>query len=122
MSSFCCVPEQYAFRPMWLKIPLLQRYLFGEVLRVFTFVLGCITVLLLFVGVFQQATERGLNPVEALKILPYVVPGLLPFTIPAALLLTVSAVYGRLSGDQELTAAKAAGIHPISLMWPALSL
>jgi lipopolysaccharide export system permease protein len=74
------------------------------------------------VGIFQQATASGLDPQQALSIIPYVVPSMLPFTIPAALLLTVSSVYGRLAGDQELIAAKAAGIHPVSLMWPALFL
>lgn len=107
---------------MLFKITLLQRYLFSEILRIFVAVLGALTILLLFVGVFQMATERGLGPDQALQVLPYVVPSLLPFTVPAALLLTVSMVYGRIAGDQELTAAKAAGIHPVSLMWPALFL
>lgn len=107
---------------MPLKIPVLQRYVLKEVLRTFTFVLTCITILLVFVGVFQQATERGLSPAQALKVLPFVVPHMLPFTIPAAMLLTVSLVYGRLTGDQEVIAAKSAGIHPITLMFPALFL
>ncbi len=101
-------------------VPLLQRYLFREIVRTFTFVLSCVTVLLVFVGIFQQATDSGLGAQQALTIIPYVVPSMLPFTIPAALLLTVSVVYGRLAGDQEMTAAKSAGIHPVSLMWPAL--
>ncbi|WP_437186130.1 LptF/LptG family permease [Planctomicrobium sp. SH668] len=104
------------------KLPILQRYLFGEVFRVFAFVLFCMTALLVFVGVFQQATQSGLDPGQALTIIPYVIPSMLPFTIPAALLLTVSVVYGRITGDQEVVAAKAAGIHPFSLMWPALVL
>jgi len=107
---------------MWLKIPLLQRYIFAEVFRVFAFVLFCITVLLVFVGIFQQATESGLGAGQALTIIPFIVPSMLPFTVPAALLLTVSVVYGRLTGDQEVIAAKAAGIHPLSLMWPSLTL
>jgi len=107
---------------MWLRLPLLQRYIFGEVFRVFTFVLFCITILLVFVGIFQQATESGLGAAQALTIIPFVIPSMLPFTIPAALLLTVSVVYGRLTGDQEVIAAKSAGIHPLSLMWPALVL
>ncbi|HWL10181.1 MAG TPA: LptF/LptG family permease [Planctomicrobium sp.] len=107
---------------MWSSIPLLQRYLLREIARTFAFVLTCITVLLVFVGIFQQATASGLDAIQALTIIPYVVPSMLPFTIPAALLLTVSVVYGRLAGDQEMTAAKAAGIHPFSLMLPALFL
>ena len=105
---------------MAVKIPLLQRYLFGEIVRVFIFVLSCITVLLVFVGVFQQATEKGLAPLQVLQILPFIIPSMLPFTIPAAMLLTVTVVYGRAAGDREVVAAKAAGVHPLSLMWPAL--
>lgn len=107
---------------MAFKIPLLQRYILMEVLRVFAFVLTCITILLVFVGVFQQATEKGLTPAHALQVIPFVVPHMLPFTIPAAMLLTVSLVYGRLAGDQEVIAAKSAGIHPVTLMFPALFL
>lgn len=104
---------------MRFPVPLLHRYVFGELLRVFAFVLACLTVLLVFVGVFQQASESGLGPMHLLDILPYIVPSMLPFTIPAALLLTVSLVYGRMAGDQEVTAAKAAGISVPSLLWPS---
>jgi len=98
---------------------LLQRYLLVELLRVFTFVLIVLTVLLVFVGVMREVTENGLGAFQVLQILPYVVPSLLPFTIPATLLLTVCVVYGRVSGDLEITAAKAAGINVLSLLWPS---
>ena len=103
-------------------IPLLQRYILYELLKVFTFLLSILTILLVFVGVFREATMSGLGPFQALRILPYVVPNLLPFTIPATLLLTVSVVYGRMSGDQEITVSKAAGINVLSLLWPAFLL
>ena len=70
---------------------------------------AAVSLLLVFVGVFREASERGLGPVQILQVLPYVAPSMLPFTIPATLLLTVTVVYGRLSGDNEITAAKAAG-------------
>lgn len=104
---------------MRAPVPLLQRYVLGELLRVFAFVLLCLTVLLVFVGIFQQASESGLGPMQLFRVLPYIIPSLLPFTIPAALLLTVCLVYGRLAGDQEVTAAKAAGISALTLMWPS---
>ncbi len=106
-------------RPLF---PLLHRYVLGELLRVFVLVLTVFTVLTVFVGVFQEATERGLGPVQVLKVLPYIIPSMLPFTLPATLLLTVSVVYGRIAGDQEITAAKAAGINVLSLMGPAFAL
>ncbi len=107
---------------MFSPIPLIQRYVFGELTRAFLFVLTAVTVLTIFAGVIQQALEKGLTIEHTLLILPYVVPSMLPFTIPAALLLTVCLVYGRMAGDHEVTAAKASGISVLSLLWPALIL
>ncbi len=101
---------------------LLQRYILGELLRVFTFVVSVLTVLLIFVGVFREVSENGLGPLQALDILPYIIPSLLPFTIPATMLLSVCVVYGRMAGDQEITAAKAAGISVLSLLAPSFGL
>ena len=107
---------------MFLSIPLIQRYVFGELTRTFASVLSAVTVLTVFVGIIQQAMEKGLSIEHTVLILPYVIPSMLPFTIPAALLMTVCLVYGRLSGDHEITAAKSAGISVMSLLWPALIL
>lgn len=101
---------------------LLQRYIFLELIKVFSFLLTVLTILLVFVGGFRQASENGLGPAQTLQILPYVVPTFMPFTIPATLLLTICVVYGRISGDQEVTAAKAAGINVLSLLAPAFLL
>tara|TARA_R110002111_G_scaffold7432_2_gene29627 strand:+ start:1946 stop:3124 length:1179 start_codon:yes stop_codon:yes gene_type:complete len=101
---------------------LLQRYILFELLRVFTLIIAVLTVLLVFVGAFQQATSQGLGVILVLKILPFIVPSMLPFTIPATLLLTVCVVYGRIAGDQEITAAKAAGINVLSLLYPSFIL
>jgi lipopolysaccharide export system permease protein len=101
---------------------LLQRYILYELFRVFALLLSVLTVLLVFVGVFREVSESGLGPFQALQILPYIVPSLMPFTIPATLLLAVCVVYGRIAGDQEVTAAKSAGVNVMSLIWPALFL
>ena len=101
---------------------LLQRYVLLELCRVFVLLLSILTVLLVFVGVVREVSESGLGPLQVLQILPFVVPSLLPFTIPATLLLSVCVVYGRISGDQEITAAKAAGINVLSLLWPSFVL
>src|ERR1700731_3130224 len=97
---------------------LLQKYILGELIRVFLLVVSVLTVLLVFIGAFTRASEDGLGPAEILQILPYLVPSLLPFTIPATMLLTVTLVYGRIAADHEVTAAKAAGISASSLLWP----
>src|SRR6187397_2363389 len=101
---------------------ILQRYVFWDLLRTFGLLVLGLTMLLVVVGVVQEAAKNGLGPEQILEILPYIVPSLLPFTIPATLLLTVCVVYGRMSGDQEVTAAKAAGISVWTLLVPSLIL
>lgn len=101
---------------------ILQRYILVDLIKVLLLVITIMTVMLVFVGVFREVTERGLGPLQVLQILPYVVPSLLPFTIPATLLLAVCVVYGRLAADYEITAAKAAGINVLSLLAPAFFL
>jgi lipopolysaccharide export system permease protein len=98
---------------------LLQKYVLGELIRVFLLVVSVLTILLVFLGAFTKASEGGLGPGEILQILPYLVPSLLPFTIPATMLLTVTLVYGRIAADHEVTAAKAAGISAFSLLMPS---
>ena len=100
----------------------LQRYILAELIRVFLLLVIALTVMLVFVGLLREASERGLGPVQILQIMPFVVPSMLPFTIPATLLLAVTVVYGRLAGDLEITAAKSAGINPLRLLTPAFGL
>lgn len=101
---------------------LLQRYILAELIRVFSLLVVVLTVMLVFAGVFREASERGLGLVQIVQIVPYVVPSMLPFTVPATLLLAVCVVYGRISGDLEVTAAKAAGISAMQLLAPAFLL
>jgi lipopolysaccharide export system permease protein len=101
---------------------ILHRQVFGELLRVFSAVVSGLTILLVFVGVVGEAAKSGLGPKQILDILPYIIPSLLPFTIPATLLLTACVVYGRMSSDNEITAAKAAGINVLTLLWPSFVL
>lgn len=105
-----------------LSVKLLQRYIFGELVRVFSLLVVVLTIMLVFVGLFREATERGLGMVQILQIMPFVVPSMLPFTIPATLLLAVCVVYGRISGDLEVIAAKAAGVSANQLLAPAFLL
>ncbi len=98
---------------------MLQKYVLGELIRVFLLVVSVLTILLVFLGAFSRASEDGLGIGEIFEILPYLVPSLLPFTIPATMLLTVTLVYGRIAADHEVTAAKAAGISAMSLLMPS---
>lgn len=101
---------------------ILQRRVLTDLLQVFSGVATALTLMLVVVGVVGEATKSGLGPVQILQILPYIIPSLLPFTIPATFLLTVCVVYGRMSGDQEITAMKSAGINVLEILWPAFIL
>lgn len=101
---------------------LLERYVLGELLRVFGILVTIATSLLVFVGVFGQAKEHDLGYWQIFQILPYVLPMLLPYTIPATLLLSACVVYGRMAGDNEIIASRAAGISVMVLMWPSFFL
>lgn len=97
----------------------LQRYILFELLRVFFLMVVVLTVMLVFVGLLRERESQGLGFEQIIQIMPYVVPSMLPFTIPATLLLAVTVVYGRVAGDQEVIAAKAAGVNPLRLLTPA---
>ena len=101
---------------------LLERYVLSELLRVFGVLLTICTLLLVFVGLFGQAKEHDLGHWQVLQILPFVLPSLLPYTIPATLLLSACVVYGRMAGDNEIVAARAAGVNVLVLLWPAFFL
>jgi lipopolysaccharide export system permease protein len=101
---------------------ILHRRVVIDLLQVFIGVATALTFMLVVVGVIGEASRRGLGPEQIQKILPYVAPSLLPFTIPATFLLTVCVVYGRMAGDQEITALKSAGINVLEVLLPAFIL
>ncbi len=103
-------------------MPLLYRHTLDQLLRVFLGVLGVLTLVMIVGGAFQQVRDHGLGVFQTLQILPYIIPSLLPFSIPVAVLLTVCIVYGRMAANQEVTAAKAAGIPVLTMLWPAIFL
>lgn len=100
----------------------IERYVMIELLRVFGVLVTISTLMFVFVGVFTEAQKLDLGFSQILQIMPYFVPSLMPYTIPATSLLTVCVVYGRMAGDCEIIAVRAAGIHIMHLMWPALCL
>ncbi len=101
---------------------LLPRYVMGQVLKAFVMALITMTAVFVLVMVFSEATKLGLTPQDISKLVPYLIPSTLPFTIPVSLLFAVSVVYGRLAGDNEIVAVKAAGQSVLSVLCPTLFL
>ena len=101
---------------------ILQRYVMGQVLRTFLLALATITIIFSLFVVMAEATRQGLSPGEVIGVLPFLVPGSLPYTIPVALLFSVTIVYGRIAGDNEIIALKAAGLNALWVLVPAILL
>jgi len=100
----------------------IQRYVLWEITKVFLLCLG-ITVLLMTVGGgVNEGLKKGLPPTVILNMLPYFVPEMLRYTIPGCMLFAVCTAFGRMAASNEITAMKSAGINPMELMWPVLTL
>ena len=101
---------------------ILHRYVIDQVLRSFLLALLTLTGVIVLFMVMAEATRQGLPPQAVVRLIPYIIPGTLPYTIPVALLFSVSVVYGRMAGDNEVIAVKSAGCSAWILLGPALGL
>ena len=73
-------------------------------------------------GTAIAALEK-LPSVGTLRLLTYMAMGLeelVPYLVPLGFLLAVVSTYGRLSADNEWTAIRMAGLHPLKTILPAL--
>ena len=101
---------------------ILTRHILVELLKVFLVALLSLTLMIVLFGIVKRGIENGLGPEQILRLLPYILPDALRFSLPATALFTATTVYGRMSGDNEIVAAKSLGINPMSLLWPVLVL
>lgn len=99
---------------------ILPRYVMGQVAKAFFLAVTTLTSVFVLVIVVAKAAEAGLGPREIVALLPFAVPSTLPYTAPVALLFAVTVVYGRIASDQEILAAKAAGLSVLTVLTPTL--
>jgi len=64
--------------------------------------------------------NKGVNPLEVMKILLLLIPGLSSFIVPTSLLAAVLLVFGGFSQHNEITAMKANGINLLAIFSPVL--
>ena len=100
----------------------LTRYVIAELLKVFLVTLAGMTLLMMIVGLAQEAISQGLGPLPILRLIPYAVPNALRFAVPGTILFATCSVFGRMSASNEVVAVKSLGISPLRLITPALVL
>jgi lipopolysaccharide export system permease protein len=98
-------------------------YIQSELIVAFCFAVGGMLVLSL-PGAAVSAVNRlpGVDSTILLSFLPFLLANLLPYLLPLGFLLALVVAYGRLAADNEWTAIRMAGIHPVRLVLPALPL
>jgi lipopolysaccharide export system permease protein len=98
----------------------LTRYASIEFLKVFLITLTGMTIFMFVIVGGREAVRNGLGPGPILRVMPYILPESMRYSIPTAALLAACMVFGRMSGDNEIVAAKSLGISPLVLIAPAL--
>ena len=115
---------QQIFAP-WNSIPLIDRWLVGQILPPMLFAISAFTVISLSVGVMfdliRKIVEFGLPTFLAIKVLFYSLPSFLVLSFPMAVLLSTLLAYGKLSSNSELLALKSLGIKTSRIIAPAIA-
>ena len=110
----------------WYSIPLIDRWLLGQMIPPMIFAISAFTVISLSVGVLfdliRKIVEYGLPLFLALKVLFFSLPSFLVLSFPMAVLLTTLLAYGKLSSNSELLALKSLGIKTTRIISPAIAL
>ena len=102
---------------------ILVRYVLKELIGPFLAALFGITFLFVvdfLVKILDHVLSKGLPASTVLEIFVLNLAWMLSLSIPMAVLVACLMAFGRLSGDHEITAVKAAGMSPLSLMRPVM--
>jgi LPS export ABC transporter permease LptG len=105
-------------------VPVLDRYVVRELISPFLFG-GALFTFFLVIDRIYQLTElvitKGVPFYLVLQLLVFMLPSFLAHTLPMALLVAVLLAGGRLAGDLEIIAFKAAGVSTLRLFRPVMA-
>lgn len=123
------LPRWIRLHPLFVsfrRLPLIDRWLLGELIGPLLFGIAAFTAVSLSVGVVfelvRRIAESGLPIGAALQILLLRLPGFLVLAFPMATLMATLLAYSRLSGSSELTALRSLGVGTWRIVIPALVL
>jgi lipopolysaccharide export system permease protein len=100
-----------------------QVYIFRQLLVAFTFAVGGMMFIAL-PGIAVAAVHKlaGVETAAIVRFIPLLMLGLVPYILPLGYLLATVVTYGRLAADNEWTAIRMAGVHPIWICIPPMIL
>ena len=102
---------------------ILRNYILSEFLSAFLLSLAVFTFVMLagnMIKIVDMIINKGVDVINVLKMLLFLVPYLLSYTIPMATLSATMLVFGKLSSDNEITAMKASGLSLYKIVRPVL--
>ena len=109
---------------VWRRIPLIDRWLFSELLPPLLFGIGAFTAVSLSVGAIfdlvRKVAESGLSLNVAAHVLILQIPSFLVLSFPMATLMSTLLTYSKLSSNSELTALRSVGVATWRMIIPAL--
>ena len=108
------------------NIPIIDRWLFGQLVPPLLFSISAFTVVSLSVGVMfdliRKIVEFGLPITLAIQVMVFKLPGFLVLSFPMSVLLSTLLAYGKMSANSEILAARSLGIKTSRLVIPAIVL
>lgn len=107
----------------WVSARTLSLYTLREHLGPFVFGLVIFTFIMLMNQVarqFQSLAGKGLGATVIVEIFLLSVPLTIAVTIPMAVLVATMAAFGRLAGDNEITAMRANGVGFYQILMPTI--
>ena len=106
--------------------PIIDRWLFSQLIPPLLFSISAFTVVSLSVGVMfdliRKIVEFGLPITLAIQVMVFKLPGFLVLSFPMSVLLSTLLAYGKLSSNSEILAARSLGIKTSRLVIPAIVL
>ena len=116
----------YRIKTQLRRIPLLDRWLLGELIGPLLFAIAMFTVLAITVGALFELvrliSEKNLPVLIATQVLLERLPSFLVLSFPMATLFATLLAYGQLSSNSELTALRSVGVTSTRMIIPALVL
>ena len=126
MKNNILIDVQHKIRKLIHRIPLLDRWLLGELISPLLFGLTLFTVVSLSVGVMfdlvRKIVESNLPWMIAVQVLLLKLPSFLVISFPMATLIASLLAYSRLSANSELTALRSVGVTASRMIAPAIAL